>query len=146
MKDYTPLRAKPQHQNFKKGDVLVLFGELFSRGYANGLVEEAEKNGMTVIRATVGRRDESGNLRPLTPAETENIPKPFINIPLEAGFDMEPDDQGRSPNDQLKDVKLSEWQNAKIEESSLQQSLQRGRDRFRKNTNLFLKEIEKLIQ
>jgi len=145
MKDYTPLRAKPQHQNFKKGDVLVLFGELFSRGYANGLVEEAEKNGMTVIRATVGRRDESGNLRPLTPAETENIPKPFINIPLEAGFDMEPDDQGRSPNDQLKDVKLSEWQNAKIEESSLQQSLQRGRDRFRKNTNLFLKEIEKLI-
>lgn len=145
MKDYTPLRAKPQQQNFKKGDVLVLFGELFSRGYGNGLVEEAEKNGLTVIRATVGRRDENGNLRALTPAESEKIPKPFINIPLEAGFDMEPDDQGKSPNDQLKDIKLSEWQNAKIEESSLQQSLQRGRDRFRKNTTLFIKEIEKYV-
>lgn len=145
MKDYTPLRTKPQRQNFKKGDILVLFGELFSRGYANGLVEEAEKNGMTVIRATVGRRDENANLRALTPAETENIPKPFINIPLEAGFDLEPDDQGRTPNEQLKDVKLSDWQNAKIEEASLQQSLKRGRERFRKNTNLFLKEVEKHV-
>ena len=33
-----------------------IIGELFSRGYANGLVEEAEKCGMTILRATVGRR------------------------------------------------------------------------------------------
>lgn len=145
MKNYTPLRAKPERQNFKKGDILVLFGELFNRGYANGLVEEAEKAGMTVIRATVGRRDENGNLRALTMAEAENIPKPFINIPLEAGFDLEPDDQGRSPNEQLKDVKLSAWQDARIEEASLQQSLKRGRERFRQNTALFLKEVEKHI-
>lgn len=145
MKDYTPLREKPQTQNFKKGDVLVLFGELFNRGYANGLVEEAEKAGMTVVRATVGRRDENGNLRSLTPAEAENIPKPFINIPLEAGFDMEPDDQGTSPNEHLKSIKLSAWQTAKVDEASLQQSLKRGRARFRKHVDLFLKEVEKLI-
>lgn len=145
MKDYTPLRTKPKPQNFKKGDLLVLFGELFNRGYANGLVEEAEKCGMTVIRATVGRRDENGILRALTPAESEKIPKPFINIPIEAGFDMEPDDKGLSPIDYLRDVKLSEWQNVKLDENSLQQSLQRGRDRFRKSTSLFLKEVEKYL-
>ncbi|MBY0555106.1 hypothetical protein K2P97_11300, partial [bacterium] len=91
MKNYFPIRQKAQKHNFQKGDVLVLFGELFNRGYANGLVEEAERNGLTVIRATVGRRDAEGNLRNLTNEETENIPKPFINIPLEAGFDLEKD-------------------------------------------------------
>ncbi len=94
MKDFFPIRNKPAAQNFKKGDVLVLFGELFNRGYANGLVEEAEKNGLKVIRATVGRRDAGGELRTLTAEESENIPKPFINIPLEAGFDLEKDASG----------------------------------------------------
>ncbi len=145
MKNYTPLRLNPPRQTFKKGDVLVLFGELFNRGYANGLVEEAEKCGMTIIRATVGRRDENGKLRPLTPSESENIPKPFINVPLEAGFDLETDDQGVSVVDQLKDVKLSEWQNIRLSESSMAQSLQKGRARFRENTNLFLKEVEKYL-
>ena len=39
-KDYFPIRHKPTPHLFQKGDVLVLFGELFNRGYANGLVEE----------------------------------------------------------------------------------------------------------
>ncbi len=145
MKNYAPLRQNPVPQTFKKGDLLVLFGELFNRGYANGLVEEAEKCGMTIVRATVGRRDESGNLRALTAAESENIPKPFINIPLEAGFDLETDEQGLSVVEQLKDIKLSEWQNAKISEKSLNESLLKGRARFRKNTDLFLKEVEKYV-
>lgn len=82
MKNYFPIRNRPTQHSFKKGDVLALFGELFNRGYANGLVEEAEKNGMTVVRATVGRRDAEGNLRALTPEEVEKIPQPFINVPL----------------------------------------------------------------
>lgn len=145
MMNFTPLRDKPAKLAFKKGDLLVLFGELFSRGYANGLVEEAEKYGMTILRATVGRRDENGNLRALNFAESENIPKPFINVPLEAGFDMELDDSGHSPVDYLKDVKLTEWQNIKIAEESLQQSLKKGRARFKKQTETFIKEVEKHV-
>lgn len=142
MKNYYPIRSKPTKKNFQKGDVLVLFGELFNRGYANGLVEEAEKNGMTVVRATVGRRDAEGQLRVLTTTETENIPRPFINVPLEAGFDLEKDDQGKTPNDYLSGVKLSEWQNAGIPEASLLQSKEKGRLRFRENTRKFLSELE----
>jgi hypothetical protein len=146
MTAYTPIRKKPTAHKFQKGDVLVLFGELFSRGYANGLVEEAEKFGMTIVRATVGRRDENGNLRPLTADESENIPKPFINIPLEAGFDLERDDQGKTPNDYLKDVKLSDWQSASVPQASLEISRKKGRERFRKQTQNFLKELENYIQ
>lgn len=145
MKNYYPIRNKPTKNNFQKDDLLVLFGELFNRGYANGLVEEAEKCGLTVIRATVGRRDPDGNLRALTAEETENIQKPFINIPLEAGFDLEKDEHGKSPNDYLSSVKLSEWQSASIPASSLLQSKEKGRTRFRKNTRQFLTELEKYV-
>ncbi len=145
MKNYVPLREKPQKHNFQKGDVLVLFGELFNRGYANGLVEEAEKNGLTVIRATVGRRDAEGNLRALTAEETENIPKPFINVPLEAGFDLEKDEHGKAPVDYLKEVKLSEWLTASVPESTLISCQEKGRTRFRSNTKKFLQELESYL-
>lgn len=145
MKNYTPIRNKPAQKKFQKGDLLVLFGELFNRGYANGLVEEAEKNGLTVVRATVGRRDAEGNLRALTAEETENIPKPFINVPLEAGFDLEKDEHGKSPNEYLGGVKLSEWQNASIPTASLAESKAKGRARFRVNTAKFLQELEQYV-
>lgn len=145
MTNYFPIRQRPQTHAFQKGDVLVLFGELFNRGYANGLVEEAEKNGLTVVRATVGRRDPEGNLRALTAEEAEKIPNPFINVPLEAGFDLEKDEHGKSPNDYLKDVKLSEWQNAKVPAESLQQSQAKGRARFHENTKKFLNELEQYL-
>ena len=145
MKDFFPIHDKPRQQRFKKGDVLVLFGELFNRGYANGLVEEAERNGLTVIRATVGRRDAGGDLRALTAEECENVPKPFINVPLEAGFDLEKDNNGKSPNDYLAGVKLSEWQSAAIPQESLEYSRARGRDRFRRNTKKFIEELAGFI-
>ncbi|MBC7421294.1 MAG: hypothetical protein H7328_11250 [Bdellovibrio sp.] len=142
---FYPVRQKPAPHTFQKGDVLVLFGELFNRGYANGLVEEATTHGMTIIRATVGRRDENNQLRALTAEESENIPKPFINIPLEAGFDLETDDHGKTPNDYLKNVKLSDWQSARISASSLAVSREKGRIRFRAQTQKFLAELEKHI-
>lgn len=145
MKNYTPIRSRPAQKKFQKGDLLVLFGELFSRGYANGLVEEAEKNGLTVVRATVGRRDADGNLRMLTAEESEKIPKPFINVPLEAGFDLEKDAHGKSPNEYLGGVKLSEWQNASIPATSLAESKANGRARFKLNTAKFLKELEQYV-
>lgn len=49
MNTYHALRQKPEKAPYQAGDVLVLFGELFSRGYANGLVEEAERLGMKII-------------------------------------------------------------------------------------------------
>lgn len=130
---------------WKKGDVLVLFGELFARGYANGLVEEAERRGLTVVRATVGRREKDGTLRPLTAEETANIPQPFINVPLEAGFDLEPDSQGRAPIDFLRDVKLSEWESATLDFDALEDSRRRAVERFRKNTSAFLAQLKPLI-
>lgn len=142
MKNYHPLRSKPVPHKFQSGDVLVLFGELFNRGYANGLVEEAEKNGLTVVRATVGRRTPEGELRPLTEEEAAAIPRPFINVPLEAGFDLEKDVHGRAPVDYLKEVKLSDWQNAALSEASLQECKEKGRLRFRENTARFLRELE----
>jgi len=140
-----PLREKPALSPYKKGDVLVLFGELFTRGYANGLVEEAERRGMTIVRATVGRREKDGSLRALTAEETATIPQPFINVPLEAGFDMEPDSKGVTPCDQLKDIKMSDWDKATLDWASIDESQQKGVARFRKNTELFLKELEKHI-
>jgi hypothetical protein len=139
---YHAIRQLKKDSTFKQGDVLVLFGELFSRGYANGLVEEAERRGMKIIRTTVGRREKDGTLRALTAAESASIPPPFINIPLEAGFDMEPDDQGVTPIDQLKDVKLSEWENAEVDKAGLEVSRKKGRDRFCKYLKAYLQELE----
>lgn len=140
-----PLKAKPELAPYKKGDVLVLFGELFTRGYANGLVEEAERRGMTIVRATVGRREKDGSLRPLNEEETANIPQPFINIPLEAGFDMEPDSKGITPCDQLKDIKLQEWDTSKLDWKSIDESEASGIKRFKTYTEKFMVELEKHI-
>ncbi len=120
----------------------MLFGELFNRGYANGLVEEAERRGMTIVRTTVGRRDKDGHLRALNAEEAALVPKPFINIPLEAGFDLEPDDQGVNPVEHLKEVKLSEWESAPISQASIESSREKGRRRFLKNLGPYLKELE----
>lgn len=145
MTKFFPLREKPAPSPYKKGDVLVLFGELFSRGYANGLVEEAERIGMTIVRATVGRREKDGSLRALNAEETASIPQPFINIPLEAGFDMEPAKNGVTPCDQLKDLKMSDWDQAKLDWQAIDESQASGVARFRKNTEAFLKELEQHI-
>lgn len=139
------LREATVSSPWKKGDVLVLFGELFARGYANGLVEEAERQGLTVVRATVGRREKDGTLRPLTAEEAAAIPKPFINVPLEAGFDLEPDSQGRIPVDFIRDVKLSEWESATLDFEALEDSRRRAVERFRKNTAEFLSQLKPLI-
>jgi hypothetical protein len=142
---YHAIRHLKKDNTFKQGDVLVLFGELFSKGYANGLVDEAERRGMKIIRTTVGRRDKDGNLRALTEEEMATIPKPFINVPLEAGFDLEPDDQGQSPVDYLKEVKLSDWESFDISKASVDSSRKKGRERFQKYLRQYLTELETYI-
>ena len=114
------MREVPSLAPYKKGDVMVVFGELFSRGYANGIVDEAQRHGMKVIHTTVGRR-EGAELRPLNADELAEKPQPFINVPLEAGFDMEPDSKGVTPCDQLKGYKMSQWQDIKFDWNSIEE-------------------------
>lgn len=141
----TPIKSVPAKSPWKKGDYLVLFGELFQRGYANGLVDEASEIGMTLIKGTVGRRDKE-SLRSLNDDELKNISDKIINIPLEAGFDLEPNSQGLSPVDYLKDIKLTEWENAKLDWKLIEESRQNGIQRFKKNLKAYFTELEKQIE
>lgn len=142
MSKFPALRSAPTPQPWKKGDVLVLFGELFTRGYANGLVDEAERLGMTIVRATVGRRDKDGHLRALNDEETAAIPKPFINVPLEAGFDLEPAANGKKPVDFLEGVKLSDWESVRIDFDSLEDSRRRAEARLKTNIAEFMRQLK----
>ncbi len=149
MTEYTPMKNLPAAPGYKKGDLFVLFGELFGRGYANGIVDEARRAGMTVVGATVGRRDSGGSLRPLTAeelAEAEgNLGGKIINVPLEAGFDLEPAADGLSPVDRLKGIKPDDWESARFGEGLLEESCQRGIERFSANLEKFVAELTPLI-
>jgi hypothetical protein len=145
MNHYHALRTLKQDHTFKKDDVLVLFGELFSKGYANGLVDEAQRRGMKVIYATVGRRDGHQILRALNSEELSAAPKPLINIPLEAGFDLELDEQGRTVVDHLKEYKLSNWESAKVDSNWLENLKQKGRNRFQAQVETYVHELKKIL-
>ncbi|WP_243372493.1 hypothetical protein [Geotalea sp. SG265] len=150
MTTYHALRQLPPAAQYQKGDVLVLCGELFGRGYANGIVDEARRAGMTIIGTTVGRRNADGTLRPLTGEElTEaeaNIGGKIINIPLEAGFDMEPcGADGRSVADQLKGVKPDEWDKVAFNWDEVEQARRQGAARFKANLGLVADELALLL-
>ena len=151
MTEYNPMRRLPAPAGYGQGqgDLLVLCGELFGRGYANGIVDEAKKRGMAVIGTTVGRREADGSLRPLNPgelaeAETQLGGK-IINIPLEAGFDMEPDTSGTTPIDRLKGIKSDEWEGVRLDWDGIEQSRQKGIARFTANLAAVAVELEKLV-
>jgi len=40
---FQPLRQTAQKPAYGSKDVLVVFGEVFTRGYVNGLIDEAKK-------------------------------------------------------------------------------------------------------
>lgn len=144
--DFKALRSLPSPSRYKRGDVLVLFGELFSRGYANGIVDQAQAAGMTIVRTTVGRRDSDDRLRSLNDEELQAIPSPIINIPLEAGFDLEPCEQdGTTPVDQIRSVKMSAWHEARLDWDKVESSKNRARKRFEANTKQVIAQIENLI-
>ena len=151
---FSPLRSlptiAPTETPYTCDDVLVLFGELFPNGYANGLVKEAQKRGMKIIYSTVGRRNKDDQqLRPLNDEELSQQPTKqptsFINIPLEAGCDMEPCESGVSPVDQMSQVKMSGWQDLKLDWKKIDESQKRADERFQKQTKLFIEELEKIL-
>nr|AOR51057.1 hypothetical protein [uncultured bacterium pAG2] len=149
MHRYFPLQKLPAKAGYKKGDVFVLVGELFGRGYANGIVDEARKAGMTIIGTTVGRRDSDGTLRPLTAeeqAEAEaNLGGKIINIPLEAGFDMEQASDGQSYADILKSVKPDSYESFLCNKGRLEEVRAKGTARFKSNLAGVVAELQKEI-
>src|SRR5215218_3547795 len=142
---FEPLRQVNPVSGYGKDDVLVVFGEVFARGYVNGLIDEARKAGMKVIFGTVGRRDENDQLRPLTAEELAEKDQPLVNVPLECGFDMAKSSKGFSPCDQLKGLKLSEWDKATLDFAQVEESRKAGREDFRTRLKQYLVELQKQI-
>ncbi|MBL0224046.1 MAG: hypothetical protein IPQ16_00265 [Geobacteraceae bacterium] len=149
MTEYRPMQQLPDTAGYKAGDVLVLAGELFGRGYANGLVEEAKRIGMTVIGTTVGRRDPDGALRPLTADELADsealLGGKVINVPLEAGFDMEAAAGQPSVCEQLKKARPDDWNSITFAEGFIEQARTAGTARFRSALSRVAQELEGLI-
>jgi hypothetical protein len=149
MTEYRPMLQLPESAGYRAGDVLVLVGELFGRGYANGLIEEAKRLGMTVIGTTVGRRDSDGSLRPLNAdelAEAEALlGGRIINIPLEAGFDMEAVDGHPSVAEQLKKARPDDLGSITFADGFIEKACAAGRARFRAALSLLAKELESRI-
>lgn len=145
----TPLREMPKQNIFRKGDVFVLFGELFGRGYVNGLLDEARKAGMTILGVTVGRRDEDHKLRPLTDEEhkaaEENLGGRIINVPLMAGFDLDSPEGTPTPTDLLAELKLTTWQEAKIDWDHIEACRKVGVQRFRDSLARVMAELDNAI-
>lgn len=149
MTEYRPLQQLPEPAGYKAGDVLVLVGELFGRGYANGLVDEARRIGMTVIGTTVGRRESDGSLRPLNDVELaaaeELLGGAIINIPLEAGFDMESVDGLPSIAEQLKKARPDDFATISFIEGSVEKARAAGTARFRAHLAVLQAELVRRI-
>lgn len=130
----TALRQLPQKNIFRKGDVFVLFGELFGRGYANGLVNEARKQGMQIIGITVGRRDENNALRPLNAEELATaeagLGGKIINVPLMAGFDLDSPAGTPTPTELVDRMTLKTWTTDTLDWAHIEQCREVGLKRF----------------
>ncbi|MBD8563673.1 hypothetical protein IFU01_05315 [Oxalobacteraceae sp. CFBP 8763] len=149
MTDLTPLRHIPTANVFRKGDVFVLFGELFGRGYVNGLIDEARAAGMTIVGITVGRRDETGALRPLDAAELaeaeEKLGGRIINVPLMAGFDMDAPEGEKNPTEMLSGITLKTWQEETLDWAHIERCREAGVRRFTTSAAQVMQEIDKLV-
>lgn len=149
MKAPIPLRDVPHSSLFRKGDVFVLFGELFGRGYANGLVNEARKAGMTILGITVGRRNEDNSLRPLTAEELAvaeaNLGGKIINVPLMAGFDLDAPAGEPTPTDLIADMTLKSWQDDKLDWAQIERCRAAGMARFKSSVAQVMAQLDGMI-
>ena len=149
MTEYKAMQQLPDRAGYSAGDFLVLVGELFGRGYANGIVDEARRIGMTVIGATMGRRDPDGTLRPLTAEELAaaeaNLGGTIINIPLEAGFDMEEAAGQPSVAEQLKKARPDDWKTIRFDDGFVSAAKAAGTARFRGALAQLVNRIDELV-
>ncbi|SCY08983.1 hypothetical protein SAMN05660710_00635 [Paracoccus tibetensis] len=149
MKRPTPQTAMNENTLFGEGDVFVLFGELFGRGYATGLVDEARKAGMQILGITVGRRDEAGRLRALTEAELAeaeaNLGGRIVNAPLMAGFDQDAPEGSPTPTELLNRMTIETWKDDKLDWAHVEACRQRGVERFRTTLDKVMAELDGMI-
>jgi len=149
MTGFTSLRDIPQGNIFRKGDVFVLFGELFGRGYATSLVEEARKAGMTIIGTTVGRRDENNALRALNAEELAEgeaaLGGKIINVPLMAGFDMDAPEGMQTPTEMIGGLHINTWQEEKLDFAKIELCREAGVSRFKGAVAEVMAQLEPLI-
>ena len=149
MTKFNSLRHIPQSSLFRKGDVFVLFGELFGRGYANGLIDEARAAGMTIVGITVGRRDENNVLRALNDEEMaeaeEKLGGKIINVPMMAGFDLDAPAGEQNPTELLSGITLKSWEEDKLDWAKIDACRQVGVRRFTESAATVMAQIDKLI-
>ena len=114
--------------------MFVLFGELFGRGYANGLVNEARQAGMQIVGITVGRRDAGNLLRPLNEEELaaaeQALGGKIINVPLMAGFDADAPAGEPTPTELLGSLTLKSWTEDKLDWAHIEKCQAIGVKRF----------------
>jgi hypothetical protein len=143
------LRDIPKSNIFRPGDTFVLFGELFGRGYANGLINEAKKAGMTIVGITVGRRDENNALRALTDDELveaeANLGGRIINVPLMAGFDLDAPSGTPTPTDLLANMTLKSWQQDKLDWQHIEKCREVGIARFKNSVAQVMTELDGMV-
>jgi hypothetical protein len=139
----------PQPHQFRPGDVFVLFGELFGRGYANGLVAQARAAGMTIIGITVGRREADGRLRALNDEELAtaeaNLGGRIINVPLMAGFDMDAPAGTPTPTDLLGKLTLKTWTEDKLDWAHVDACREVGVARFKASLAEVMGQLDPMI-
>ncbi len=149
MNELTPLKQLPQTNLFRKGDVFVLFGELFGRGYATGLVDQARQAGMEIVGITVGRRDEDNALRPLNAEELAaaeaNLGGRIINVPLMAGFDLDAPAGEPTPTELLNRMTLKTWEQDKLDWAYIDRCRAIGTERFRKAVAEVMAALEGIV-
>lgn len=131
------LNRLSENNVFRRGDVFVLFGELFGRGYATGLLDEARRAGMEIVGITVGRRDENNALRPLDAEELSSaearLGGRIINIPLMAGFDVDAPEDCPTPTELLAKMTLESWEHDKLDWDYVEQCRDIATARFTKS-------------
>jgi hypothetical protein len=144
-----PLTQIPQPHTFRAGDVFVLFGELFGRGYANGLVAQARAAGMTLVGMTVGRREADGSLRALNDEELAaaeaNLGGRIINVPLMAGFDMDAPAGTPTPTELLGKLTLKTWPDDKLDWDHIARCREVGVERFKASLAQAMAQLDALV-
>ena len=149
MTTLTALTRLPQDALFRQGDVFVLFGELFGRGYATGLVEQARAAGMEIVGITVGRRDENNALRPLSDDELAtaeaNLGGRIINVPLMAGFDLDAPAGEATPTELLNKMTLKSWETDSLDWTHIEKCREVGARRFRQAVDEVMAQLDPMV-
>ncbi len=145
-----PIKAynkPPTPINCTKKTRIAIVGEVFSRGYVNGLIEAGQHLKTEIVYSTVGRRTKEGELVPLSDQELAMASgAPLINIPLECGFDLTPNSGGVRPVDLIKDWGLNDWQTGRLDFAVLEECRRLGREDFRRRLGAYVEELKTQLQ